>query len=150
MIDTETSRTTEDLTIQQKNIAIAIFMGYTPKQVTTLFAKKKQTVYVHPHNRFTLSEEDFNGNRECFNNSWNWLMPVVERIEELSFKTEIKTEMSGHHCTFIYDNPLVPFVRAEAIKITGYSMHNKISAVYDAVYKFAKKYSKNHDDAISG
>lgn len=81
-----------------------------------------------------------------YHTSWDWLMPVVEKIESLGVSTDIhyfakpKIEQFGFNIgsTFIgynldYDN-----------SSTG---KTKIETAYISVVKFIKWYNKNHKDA---
>ena len=63
-----------------------------------------------------------------FDSSWDWLMPVVEKIESLNFSIEMnKQEEGDYQCLIIKKDILVQTFS-----------NNKIEAVYNAVVNFIK------------
>lgn len=66
-----------------------------------------------------------------YTESWDWLMPVVEKIESL----DVTVEIEGHNC-MISD-----------IKDGGYHQYvahdSKINAIYVSVVAFIKWYNEN-------
>jgi len=73
-----------------------------------------------------------------YDSSWDWLMPVVEKIE----KTNRKVEISGYVC-FIYPNETLENYDEYNYEVTTvYS--TKIEATYVAVIKFIKWYNKQN------
>jgi hypothetical protein len=75
-----------------------------------------------------------------FHSSWDWLMPVVEKIEHLKDipegRLEFLVEITLCACEIhtMVDGPYI------------YSHENsKLEAVYNGVVKFIKRYSKEND-----
>lgn len=64
-------------TIEQKNRMIAEFMGLEP-----LYSDPKNFIFYRPLNNYIYI------NCMQYNSSWDWLMPVVEKIEGLGFTIE--------------------------------------------------------------
>ena len=64
---------------------------------------------------------------------WNWLMEVVEKIENLGYKVDISKWENSQYCG-IYLN---------GKKISGNETNTKIEAVYNACLEFIKWYNEN-------
>ena len=112
------------MTTQETNKLIAEFMGMTNDV---------------PHNKSMMifkTEQGYNDvisiNELQYHTSWDWLMPVVERIEEaedlMSQEKFIRIE---------YDVCIIPHHKGE---ITEYGM-TKIEATYKAVVQFIEYYN---------
>ena len=77
-----------------------------------------------------------------YNSSWDWLMPVVERIEDLnggSHNVEIKRGMRGHQKKYvceIYSATEFP----ELVKFE--SDNSKLETLFTTVVMFLKVYNK--------
>ena len=65
-----------------------------------------------------------------FHSDWNWLMPVIEKIESLGYKIDISKWENSQYCG-IYLN---------GKKIAGNETSTKIEAVYNACIEFIKWY----------
>ena len=83
--------------------------------------------------------------------SWNWLMPVVEKIEELGFDTEISrgNQISNYGCQscdigkgFCYGDGEESVKESIAHNLTKI----KIEAVYEAVVKFINWKEKQENE----
>lgn len=101
---------------------------YVPKELTT------KTLHGHPF-------EDF----EClkFSSSWDWLMPVVEKIESLTSHDYFSVEFSliGNECEFGIH------IDAEHYRGIAYENHEtKIDSVYKAVVQFIKWHNLNETE----
>ncbi len=104
------------------NKIIAEFMGMKP----------------HHQDSGCLIRVDDNGSNEvvpieelAYHVSWNWLMPVVEKIEELGYDTELVYRLDdGEHCFYINDSP-----------IFSSQMGCKKEATYLTVVEFIKWYN---------
>ena len=69
-----------------------------------------------------------------FHSDWNWLMQVVEKIEDLGYSLEInKQEENDYQCNIVKSNNII------------HSHYNisKIEAVYNACIEFVKWYNEN-------
>jgi len=67
--------------MKDNNKLIAKFMGYQPYEHTDSIA-----IRINKDNEF--NSLDFGHIHTKFHNDWNWLMPVVEKIETLGFTIE--------------------------------------------------------------
>lgn len=70
-----------------------------------------------------------------FHNSWDWLMPVVEKIEIFGFEIWIKP----HNSCYIYAYPDI-----QLSKIIN--KDSKIESVYKAVIEFLTHYNRNNNE----
>lgn len=70
-----------------------------------------------------------------FQTDWNWLMPVVEKIEN----TGAKVTIGRMFCEIKYTNPLNQKQHFEIRIASGV----KMNAIYGAVTEFIKWYSKH-------
>ena len=102
----------------ENNKLITEFMGYYK------YAWIGHTMYIF---------EDDNHRAEVdlhYHSDWNWLMPVVEKIESLGYKVDISKWENSQYCG-IYLN---------GKKIAGNETNTKIEAVYNACIEFIKWY----------
>ena len=72
-----------------------------------------------------------------YHTSWSRLMPVVEKIEDLGYYTEINKKINGGNYVHISDNSLNKDIAQ------SYGLSSKINAVWLAVVEFIKWYNKN-------
>lgn len=71
-----------------------------------------------------------------YDSSWDWLMPVVEKIEDLGFIVEIESKYCGiRQCDSFSGN--------ETIIVKLIEGSTKKKAIYKAVIEFIKWYNKN-------
>lgn len=82
-----------------------------------------------------------------FHSSWDWLMPVVEKIETL------KSELGGKYGVYIVSNGCcIQDTKLDLDKGVGYfSQHyktcrekSKLASTYEAVVQFIKWYNENN------
>lgn len=71
-----------------------------------------------------------------FDRSWDWLMPVVQKIDRLNFSTSIA--WSGHASK---DANITVIAERDYTIITQVSHGNKLSSVYQAIVEFVKYYN---------
>lgn len=71
-----------------------------------------------------------------FHSSWDWLMPVVEKIESLNYSTEIYSMGSYNHRMVVYSSG--------AIVNQSELMESKIKSVFTACVEFAKWYKNQY------
>ena len=126
--------------ITENNKLIAEFMGYV-KNCTD----KDFTFYTHPDGKGIIIQSHYDCDRFIshklmeargfiFNRSWDWLMPVVEKIESLGYSLEIKLTW----CRIKQiENGSVIILRWEE-DIT------KIEAVYNVCVEFIKWYNEQN------
>lgn len=70
-----------------------------------------------------------------FHSSWDWLMPVVEKIEDMKFgEGTTSVNVNFKQCTIEADGGL--------ILISDIGGESKLIAVYEAVIKFIKWYNE--------
>lgn len=87
-----------------------------------------------------LSFDDFVENSR-YHIEWDWLMPVVEKIESLGYLTSIYAlDIDGNKRR--HDVLLNDFSGDQIKKCYGYSYNSKIEAVYKAVVEFIKWYNE--------
>lgn len=98
-------------------------MGFKPLTNGTMRASNK-------YGGNTIGEDD----TVLFKTSWDWLMPVVEKIESMEdFRFNMTIEQS--FCTVIENHT--------SNDITATDGNTKIEAVYNAVVEFIKWYRVN-------
>jgi len=108
------------------NEFIAQFMGVH---------RKNGRVYVAGRCGFV---EKYYPNQLKYNNNWDWLMPVVEKIDRLNFRTSIAWK--GHASK---DANIVVISERDYTMIVDVSHGSKIGAVYNAVVEFIKWYNSS-------
>ncbi len=82
---------------------------------------------------FMEIEQFVNQNKLEYHNSWDWLMPVVEKIESIGYEfTIVESRCKVSNNT---DHSIKELFYIEKIGI-------KIDNVYDAVIQFIKQYNK--------
>jgi hypothetical protein len=67
--------------------------------------------------------------------SWEWIMPVIEKIESLDYSSEIYCIGGFEHRTQFFSCGICPF---KAI-----NFKRKLESVYDAVINFIRWYNEN-------
>jgi hypothetical protein len=100
------------------------------------FMYGKKEVYDLPQFGYIKSngswQDEFSIEQMKFNKDWNWLMQVVEKIEDLGYVVNI----SGISCTItevLSDEPIVSWVLGDRT--------NKINLVYTTCVEFIKIYN---------
>ena len=93
---------------EEKNKVIAEFMGYKFE------AKTNRIIFNAKENNYAYYDPD---------ESWDWLMPVVEKIEGMGYNVRI----IGNECEIESNNPF---------SLISYSEPTKIQAVHKAIYQF--------------
>ena len=90
-----------------------------------------------------------------FNTAWDWLMPVVEKIEETSFekiksdyvpytKHPLTVSLNYKYAKITVDNDYkLQNIHKEGIIFNEYNEESKIIACYKAVVEFIKWYNQN-------
>jgi len=130
--------------IKDSNLLIAKFMG------------DLQYVWkTHYSDLMEVEAELLNLEETFFHNSWNWIMPVVEKIESMEcvhFFSMMKTyaginvqNASGDRhliesCKTVTESMNLPH-RPEATKTYTKQMNSKLEAVYYCVVEFIKWYN---------
>lgn len=126
---------TEEMTIEQQNEMIARFMG--AKIIN-------DTDYNSILYRFeNMKPGDCYLHQMKYHSSWDWLMPVVEKIEALAFQVQIGNEW---FCTISrFEEGETPFdgiyISTEVDPIYG-KVKSKITGVFLAVFQFIKWYNE--------
>jgi hypothetical protein len=134
--------------IIKRNKVIAEFMGaYKEKDYIDQYTLDKMYTF-HPSNysnlcstRMTALPEDM-----LFNSSWDWLMPVVEKIESLEMIGYCNTrpfwvEIYGNMAHISIDNDKSFYGRPIEFKFKNYRCSSKIEAVFIAVSDFCEWYA---------
>jgi hypothetical protein len=81
--------------------------------------------------RREVMQKSYYANELKYDTSWDWLMPVVEKIESLGYTFEIKSDQAA----LFRDNVKYAFAGG-VIGISG-----KLSAVHEMVVEFIKWYN---------
>lgn len=124
------TETLSEKTVQEKNEVIARFMGERVKE----FADgTKRRMYKNLLNKYHW------GDINQYATSWDWLMPVVEKIEVekvdgMMFYVEICTSGSFIDCCIRPTGKRAP----KAIRTHLMLNKEKITHVHEAVYQFCK------------
>lgn len=133
------------MTTEESNKLIAEFMGgenypklipYTPEPDDIWF-----NVSQHPEVRHPDNHSMWKLNELKYHTSWDWLMPVVEKIEEIGFMvTTMGTTKSigKHRCVISSD----PYVRKGENHVIFIEEETRFQAAYQAVIQFIKWYNK--------
>jgi hypothetical protein len=141
-----------EVTIDQMNEAIARFMGGTR--------------VLHPSQKYS-SEHHFgyvchrghwwNENNLKYHTSWDWLMPVVEKIETPMFdKNGQFISRTGADVQILYKACIIEYEPDEEsgdpceetkIQVSG---ETKLEAVYNAVYQFITWYNQQKQNEEGG
>ena len=120
------------------NELIAVFMGFFKFEETPI---TKTPIYklldwsgnpIHPYYGPMRPEQ------MQFNNSWDWLMPVVERIESLNYQHAISIGAIRVFCHTTESADCVDFEYGTSIG----NGKSKIQAVYSAVVHFINWYNE--------
>jgi len=82
--------------------------------------------------------------KDCleYHTSWDWLMPVVEKIESFQDGND-GDSMRGHLYNFRIEQHFVYILDGESMDIIiEMNGDNKLDATYNAVVEFIKQYNK--------
>jgi hypothetical protein len=113
------------MTTTENNKLIAEFMGFKLQQDTN--ERWFGQYFTTPNDSWTNRIELLH-----FHTDWNWLMPVVEKIEELGYDFDINKRENDNNV----------FIRGSQYSKTT-SNKTKIEAVYNACVEFVKLYNLN-------
>lgn len=119
--------------IIEGNKIIAEFMGWEVSEKAKSLKKRGLTINTIPYGYFKIHPDDL-----LYQSSWDWLMPVVEKIEKESFNIFGEYEdviINGCSC----------FVETRDREISIIET-TKIEATYKAVVEFVKWYNKQKKD----
>lgn len=79
-----------------------------------------------------------------YDTSWDWLMPVVEKIEKLGVSTDIHYYAgTTKNASGFYGTELLGYSTDLSIYDSTNQYDTKLESVYKAVVKFIKWYNKN-------
>jgi hypothetical protein len=116
------------MTTTENNKLIAEFMGILniddTKYIETLKEMKSNGLYF---------EQGYMTSELKYDTDWNWLMPVVEKIEELGYDFDINKRENDNNV----------FIRGSQYSKTT-SNKTKIEAVYNACVEFIKWYNNQN------
>ena len=105
-------------TIEEKNIMLAQFMGFE-------FEDGQERIFMQGLGSKLIDE--------TFNESWDWLYPVLLKIKEIENVTDILINILTGYTTIEYDS--------EEVNTTFCS--NSSVATYDVVVQFIEWYNQN-------
>jgi len=121
------------MTIQESNKLIAEFDGL---KFVNDDPESYPNGYMFSKDTGALTFEDLQ-----YNESWDWLMPVIEKIENLKNKEgayAFSVRIGRDYCVIAYND------------FTGYEIavksahNNKIQSVYECIVEFIKWHNNNH------
>ena len=127
-----------DKTTEQNNRMIAEFMGFKFAPRLILPDELKDSTYSTSvfveEVRIQGGFEPNSYNNLHFHTSWDWLIPVVEKINTL-FGGEMNTLIMSNSCKIYSDNPSIYNSIVDA--------NSTIEATYQAVCQFIEWYNEN-------
>lgn len=126
-------------TIEKNNRMIAEFMGVKPKM-------ESPDVYTYSDGVFFMCREnnpekvmDAIAGYVKYHTSWDWLMPVVEKIE--SFQDGKEGDAMRCHLYDVEIRQHSCIIESVGIEMLGF--HSKIEATYFAIVAFIEWYNEN-------
>jgi hypothetical protein len=133
--------------IQKSNILIAKFMGWNKEDIydhgrngkrDILKKEKDSSVYI--------SISELASRNKCYHNSWDWLMPVVEKIAGYDYATADIHWGTGCTDSFAWCDILWEVHKKKKYRTPdnlNIDEQSLITAVYISVVDFIKWYNKN-------
>lgn len=133
--------------ILEGNKLIAEFMGYKKTS-----EDKDFTFYEHPDKKGIIIQSEYNFKKFTthelmeargfiFNRSWNWLMPVIDKIEGLFPIVKTQSYCQGIFYDFCIEIPKqLKLLDGRTFRISG---ETKIESVWLVVIEFIKWYNSN-------
>ena len=107
---------------------IAEFMGYETYEHTNSIS-----IRITEGNEFNSS--DIGHVHTKFHTSWDWLMPVIEKIENIGFSVKIQRLKTSIH-PLVEDKELFGFVCGDVSK--------KLEITYDTIVQFIEFYNQKN------
>jgi hypothetical protein len=123
-------------TIEEKNRLISEFMGYD------IGGNQYRIPFCVSENILGEESNDFYVEQLKFHTSWDWLMPVVEKIEDLECKFEMfpSETKKKYFVAKVMTYANNTFKQNNFFDATG---ETKIESVHNAVVKFIEWYNEN-------
>jgi len=118
---------------QENNKLIAEFMGFQKTNIGWYDSEE-----IMPPLSNTYDSNTFDEHELAFHKSWDWLMPVVEKIEDIECK-ETSTELIGYHLYDVEIRQNVTTIHRTNIEET---LGDKLFNTYNAVVEFINQYNK--------
>lgn len=109
-------------TTEEKNRMIAEFMGHVRSGFNGELVFNTET------------REEFEVEQLKYHTSWDWLMPVVEKIESIGYNVNIRRLKTSIH-PILEDKELFGFVCGDVSK--------KLDITYDTIVQFIEWYNEN-------
>jgi hypothetical protein len=122
-------------TIEQNNRMIAEFMG-GKFHGQSLVEINKNEVWLPIHGICRL---DLNGKKLNYHSSWDWLMPVVEKIENLEY---INREGRFNLGSVNFEENYTAYVIDNGVGLIQEEGETKLHATYQAVVQFIEWYNE--------
>ena len=129
--------------IKEGNKLIAEFMGHSLSGGIWYMPDYSHYAYKGTH---SFKIDCFKTEQLSYNSSWDWLMPVVERIETISiYQAEQYGSFPVSFAFLKVLNNYVVIVSCAALKFNQIKMENaiRLTATHEAVIEFIKWYNKN-------
>lgn len=122
--------------ILEGNNLIAEFMGYKVRETGDTTSDSRFGVGTW----FLYTKDGVTSDNVFFNSSWDWLMPVVEKIEKLGYHTRICFDDFGSWMQIHYGLSVADTDETKAVNMNG---KTKIENTFKSVVEFIKWYNKN-------
>lgn len=117
-------------------------VGWNSKMKWTPFVETSGMFSGNPPEKFYLGRSHHN---LMFHRDWSWLMPVVERIENLKLKYRVTVSISGGGCRITSDNHNLygKDNRLMLIQNHEHADKTKIIRTWEAIVAFIEWYNEN-------
>lgn len=135
----------EEINIRiMNNVSICIFMNISLNEDGRYYLKEHEyelsdiiSFGTHKGGNISIDGVVYHDYRDCelkYHMSWDWLTPVIERIEKMGYRVDIISLHSVRQRCLIYNK--------KGKNIIGCSGDNKFETTYRAVTQFIEWYNK--------
>jgi hypothetical protein len=127
------------------NKLIAEFMGAVG---TPMYAPKEWDIYITGHLDVDSDNENaqhfFTPKEMKYHSSWDWLMPVVEKIESMNASNDPYYSDSTFQVTNFVQNWTASFLDRDNVEVVQEEGTTRFEAAYKAVVEFIKWYNEQN------
>ena len=119
--------------METNNALIAKFMGWQSKMFQVYADQEKEQIWFRPGEDFP--SDYYRSVELLFDSSWDWLMPVIEKIEKLGYDTGICGVLIGkENLTEVLITPCVK--KNGSVEVHSRTSQPKFENVYRSVVEF--------------
>ena len=118
--------------IIEGNKLIAEFMGWS------------KSPYEHLPNKMYKDDKGIHVDQLKYNSSWDWLMPVVEKVEEFGYPTLVKSDY--YRKKLDYEVCIFQKGTGELLIENDFGGQTKIMTTWRAVVEFIRWYNQNKEN----